>query len=260
MAMEILAFFAHPDDETMLCGGTLALLANQGARIHLLIATRGEGGEMGDPPVCAREQLGQVREKELRCAAEALGAASLTIMNYIDPTIGPGDELYAFTEDLDGVSAQIIEAIRFRKAGALITHGVNGEYGHPAHKLAYQAARLAIHALAEDAPLFYTGQAIFPGHPYPRLANVDAPAHIILDISPVLQQKTQAALCHLTQHALFIRRPSEEAGRKMRVTEIIHPVESLHRVSPPFEGAGEIHDALADILWTSGCARRSLME
>ncbi len=49
--MNILAFFAHPDDETMLCGGTLALLARAGARVHLLIATRGEGGENGEPPV-----------------------------------------------------------------------------------------------------------------------------------------------------------------------------------------------------------------
>ena len=43
--MNILVFFAHPDDETMLCGGTLALLAQAGAKIHFVCATRGEGGE-----------------------------------------------------------------------------------------------------------------------------------------------------------------------------------------------------------------------
>ena len=46
--MNILAFFAHPDDETMLCGGTLALLAQNGASVHYLCATRGEGGELGE--------------------------------------------------------------------------------------------------------------------------------------------------------------------------------------------------------------------
>ena len=41
--MNVLAFFAHPDDETMLCGGTLAILARHGAAVHYLCATRGEG-------------------------------------------------------------------------------------------------------------------------------------------------------------------------------------------------------------------------
>ena len=51
MGLDVIAFFAHPDDETMLCGGTLALLDSLGARVHLLVATRGEGGEMGEPPL-----------------------------------------------------------------------------------------------------------------------------------------------------------------------------------------------------------------
>jgi len=260
MSLDILAFFAHPDDETMLCGGTLALLAKQGARIHLLIATRGEGGEMGEPPVCAREALGRVREDELRCAAQALGAASLTLMNYIDPTVGEGDELYPFTEDLDAVTAQIVEAAHFWKAGALITHGVNGEYGHPAHILAHQAARAAVGELGSDSILFYTAQGSFEDHPFPRLSNLDAPAQIILDVTSVLEEKTRAAMCHRTQHALFIRYWSEEAGRTLTVPEVILNIESLHRVSPVNEGQGEIHDELADLLWSSGFARLPVRE
>ncbi len=260
MSLDVLAFFAHPDDETLLCGGALALLASQGARVHILVATRGEGGEIGEPPVCEREQLGLMREKELRCAAQALGAASLAIMDYIDPTVGPDAELFPFTENTEEVAAQVVEAIRYRKAGALVTHGVNGEYGHPAHQLAHQAARMAVQDLGEDAPLFYTAQASFPGHPHPRLANVDAPAHLVIDITPVLQQKTNAALCHITQHALFVRKRSEEAGRQMSVPEVIHTLEGLHRISPQFAGKGEIHDALADLLWASGCARKPTLE
>ncbi len=263
--LEIVAFFAHPDDETMLCGGTLALLASLGARVHILVATRGEGGEMGEPALTMREQLGPVREEELRCAAQALGAASLTLMGYVDPTVGPDNQLYPFADNVEEVAAQVAEAIRYWKAGAVISHGVNGEYGHPAHLLAHQAARIAIQSF-ENAPLFYTAQAIFPGHPHPRLANVDAPAHLVIDVSPVLQQKTNAALCHRTQHALFVRNRSEEAGRPMSVPEVIHTVEGLHRVLPPFEvggagnTAGTIHDALADLLWTSGCARKPVGE
>jgi LmbE family N-acetylglucosaminyl deacetylase len=240
----------------MLIGGTLALLASQGARVHVLIATRGEGGEMGEPPLCTREQLGQVRENELRCATQALGAASLALMDYCDPVVGPEDALFAFTEDLETLSTQVEEAIHYWKAGALISHGVNGEYGHPAHKLAYQAARQAVLAIEKDPPLFYTVQGIFPGHPHPRLANVDTPAHLVIDIAPYLAQKTSAAICHRTQHALFVRRSSEEAGRQLSVEEVIHPLESLHRAWPPIaeDGAGAVHDTLADLLWASGCA------
>lgn len=250
-SLNVLAFFAHPDDETMLCGGTLALLARLGARVHILIATRGEGGEMGEPPLCKREQLGLVRANELRCAARALGADSLSMMGFVDPLIGPGDKLFPFTEDIDTLTAQVVEAIRFRQAGVLLAHGINGEYGHPAHVLAHQAARLAVEALENEAPLFYTVQGAFPGHPHPRLANADAPAHLLLDVQSVLAQKTAAALCHRTQHALFVRRPSQELQRTVSVPEVIQPVESLHRVWPPVEGSS-LEDKLADLLLASG--------
>jgi N-acetylglucosamine malate deacetylase 2 len=255
--MDILAFFAHPDDETMLCGGTLALLARRGAHVHILSATRGEGGEMGDPPLCTRENLGSVRESELNCAAIALGTASLTVMDYTDPTVGPGEELYAFTGDVEGLAVQIVEAIHYRNAGAIITHGVNGEYGHPAHKLAHRAVLRAVEVLGDEAPLLYTVQATFPDHPYPRLANADAPAHLLVDVTPVLKQKTDAALCHRTQHDLFIRHRSEEAGRRLTVPEVIMPIESLHRVYPPVKDPSALHDPLANLLLASGIARRA---
>ena len=60
----VLAIFVHPDDETMLVGGTLALLARSGAAVHYLSARRGEGGELGEPPLTTQENLGKVRETE----------------------------------------------------------------------------------------------------------------------------------------------------------------------------------------------------
>lgn len=254
MPLDVVAFFAHPDDETMLCGGTLALLAKAGVRVHILMATRGEGGEMGEPALCEREQLGAFRENELRCAAQALGAASLSVMDYLDPVVGPGDELFPFSDDVDAIAALVSQAILYHKAGAVIAHGINGEYGHPAHKLVYQAAWQAVSSLGQAAPLFYTIQASYPAHPYPRLANADTPAHLVIDVSPVLAEKTAAALCHRTQHALFVRHRSEEAGRQMTIEEVILPVESLHRVWPTYSEPGPVKDTLADVIWSSGCA------
>jgi LmbE family N-acetylglucosaminyl deacetylase len=253
--MNVLAFFAHPDDETMLCGGTLALLKKLGARLHILIATRGEGGEMGEPPLCEREELGKVREQELLCAAQALGADQLLLLDYIDPTVGPDNQLFPFATDLDRLATQVRSAIHETQADVVLCHGRNGEYGHPAHQLAHQAAVQAVASLGEKAPLFYTVMGSFDGHPYPRLLNADVPAHWVIDVSPFLEQKLQAALCHKTQHALFVRHRSEEAGRPLTIPEVILTTESLSRVYPSVENGSAPQDALSEILLNSGLAR-----
>ncbi len=246
--MNILAYFAHPDDETMLCGGTLALLAQSGAQVHYLSATRGEGGEVGEPPLTTREQLGQVREEEMQCAVQALGGSSLTFFDYVDPRVGPDNELYAFTQDVNELARQVADTIRRLSIDALISHGSNGEYGHPAHLLTNKSACLAIEMLSRDgdAPLFYSASAAFAEHPRPFLTNQDDPAHLVINIRPALDRKKQAAMCHRTQHALFVRRASEEAGRPLSVPEVIIKLEGLHRANPPVVDV--LIDPLADIL------------
>ncbi len=236
--MNILAFFAHPDDETMLAGGVLALLARAGAQVHYLCATRGDGGEAGEPPLCEHAELGDLREQELVCAVQALGGRSLTFLGYTDPDVGPEDTLYPYTDNLTLLAGQVAATIRQVGAEVVISHGSNGEYGHPAHVLTHQAARLAIESLHVEQPgranpLLYTIGASFPEHPRKRLSNKDDPADLVLDVSSAVPAKTQAALCHRTQHALFVRRPSLEAGRQLTVPEVILSVESLHRAYPP---------------------------
>ena len=78
----VLAIFAHPDDESLACGGTLARLADAGARVVLFCATRGErGGPTG--PV-RDDALALVRVQELRCAAAALGISDVILMDHPD--------------------------------------------------------------------------------------------------------------------------------------------------------------------------------
>jgi LmbE family N-acetylglucosaminyl deacetylase len=243
--MNVLAFFAHPDDETMLAGGVLALLARGGARVHYLCATRGEGGETGDPPLCKHEELGAIRTQETICAIQALGGESVTFLDYTDPRIGPEDSLYTFTKNQDELVQKLTAVIRDLDIDALVTHGSNGEYGHPAHVTTYLAARQAVQILS-NTPLLYSVSAAFNGHPKPRHINHLQPAHIILDVSPVLEQKIQAALCHRTQNALFVRRASKKARRQVSVAEVILSVESLHRACPPVNG--KVDDSVAGIL------------
>lgn len=237
--MNILAFFAHPDDETMLAGGILALLARNGGQVHYLSATRGEGGEVGEPPVCTVDELGQVRENELVCAVGELGGRSLTFLGYEDPRMGEDEQLFPYTEDITFLAGQVAATIRQFEIDSVITHGTNGEYGHPAHVVTSQAALAAVMSF-EDRPIsLHTIAANYRGHPYPLLANKDDLADLVVDIEPVLEVKTKAAMCHRTQHALFVRRRSQETGRELSVPDVIMPQESLRRAYPGDRNGGK---------------------
>jgi LmbE family N-acetylglucosaminyl deacetylase len=229
----LLCLVAHPDDETMLCGGTLALLATHGVDVHLACLTRGEGGELGEPPLCAREALGAVRAQELDCAVQKLGAKSLAFLGYVDPEVAPGDVLAAPAHDPARLAGQIANRLEEFAPQVVLTHGSNGEYGHPAHKLLHQMTRSVVVALGPAAPLFYSMAAAYPEHPYPRLSNPDDGADIVVDVSAGLPFKLAAALCHRTQHALFVRRRSREAGRQLSVPEILLRQEAFHQHWPP---------------------------
>ena len=231
--MKILTIFAHPDDETMFAGGIIALLNRGGAQTHFLCATRGEGGELGEPAVSTRVDIHRARERELERAIEALGGGSLSFLGFQDPQIGDNEQLFPYTDDFKGLVDKIRSHIQQFEFEAVFTHGTNGEYGHPGHILTNKAVRAALKGIRNGAPLVYSFCADFPGHPRPRHANPDDPAHIILDITPVMGQKISAAYCHRSQHALFLRRRSRRAGYRLTVPEILLNVESLHRVHPP---------------------------
>lgn len=92
----VLAVLAHPDDETFICGGTLARFAAAGHRVVLVCATKGEmGRRVGVPPSATRESLPVIRERELKNACGALGVADLKFLGYRDKSleIQPMEEL-----------------------------------------------------------------------------------------------------------------------------------------------------------------------
>jgi len=221
----------------MLCGGTLALLTTRGVDVHLLCLTRGEGGELGEPPLTDRAGLAALRTQELACAAQQLGCQAPQFLGYVDPLVGPSETLFAPEHDFDTLVEQIVNVLVSVRASVLLTHGSNGEYGHPAHQLVHRAAlAAAAHpALAEAGhppAIVYSFAATYPNHPYPRLANADDSASLIVDVSGVLDQKEAAARCHASQNALFVRRRSEAAGRPLTVREVLLAKESFHRHWP----------------------------
>jgi LmbE family N-acetylglucosaminyl deacetylase len=236
----ILAIFAHPDDETMFLGGTLAYLAAQGATVHYLCATRGEGGEMGDPPLCTRSELGQVREKELQCAVKALGGASLSFLGFEDPVAGPEGELYPFSESLEPVIREISKHLDEIQPDVILTHGPEGEYGHPAHIQTNQAVMAALDTLPFSPDVIYS-----PAWLSRETGEFTPAPGILVDTSPWISQKVAAVTCHVSQHGLFLRHGAARAGRPVTIPEMVRSQEALCRIYP----AGEMtEDSLVVLL------------
>jgi LmbE family N-acetylglucosaminyl deacetylase len=199
---------AHPDDE-LYAAGLLVRLADLGVETHLLCLTRGEGGTAGDPPVAAREDLGAAREAELRASAATLRLRSVELLGYVDPM--PQGRPLAPEVDPDHLASQIAEALRQRGAEAVLTHGSNGEYGHPAHRLMHQAVMRAVEILGDEAPVLYTFNAFAPGVSLWGGENRDDPADLIFDPTPWLQVKARAFACHVSQRRGIWFRPDGPA-------------------------------------------------
>ena len=225
--MKILCLVAHPDDETVFAGGTLALLAARGAQVRVVCCTRGEGGEAGEPPLCARSELGAVREAEARCAARALGCSAVEFLPFRDPDVGPNGELFAFASSPEEVVPEIQKVFAANRPDVVITHGSSGEYGHPGHLLAHSTCLEA--ARRAEVPCVYTFGADFAAHPRKRSANRDDPADFVVAVDRTFERKLAAMECHRTQQASFVRRASAEAGHPEPLRDVVLRVESFRR-------------------------------
>src|SRR4029453_7404608 len=96
MGVELMAARAHPDDESLGCGGTLATCAAAGIETSLVMATRGEAGRCGEHPRGSPghpgpEALARIREAELRAAAAILGVHDIVFLGYRDQELDRAD-------------------------------------------------------------------------------------------------------------------------------------------------------------------------
>lgn len=139
----LVSFHAHPDDEALLCGGTLARVAQQGHRVVVVTATRGEAGLTGAP--LDGDALAERRDAELAAAARALGVARTVQLGYPDSGLhgeagGPG----AFCRvPVDDAAARLAAVLDQERADVLTVYDPAGGYGHPDH--------VAVHAVGVRA-------------------------------------------------------------------------------------------------------------
>ena len=152
-ARRLLAVVAHPDDETFGSGGVLAKYAAEGAQVFLLCATRGEVGEISDPALATRDNLGQVREQELRSACDVLGIEQPLFLGYRDSGMDgapENEDPKAFCRASEAeVTGKIVEVVRKLRPHVLMTFDRTGGYGHPDHILVHRATGSAFHESGE---------------------------------------------------------------------------------------------------------------
>jgi LmbE family N-acetylglucosaminyl deacetylase len=144
----LVSFHAHPDDESLLTGGTLALAAAAGHRVVLVVATEGGRGLAG-PRDGSGAMLSRVRMAELDRAASALGCARVVSLGYADSGLrpGPADGDAFVHADVDEAAHRLADVLREERADVLTVYDRNGGYGHPdhvqVHRVGVEAARLA---------------------------------------------------------------------------------------------------------------------
>jgi LmbE family N-acetylglucosaminyl deacetylase len=172
----LLAVLAHPDDETFGTGGTLAHYAKLGVKVYLACATRGEVGEVEPEMLVGYESVAELRENELRCAAQTLGITEVFFLNYRDSgmpgTIDNSHPQSLFAADIEKVTGDVVHYIRKLKPQVVITFDPIGGYRHPDHIKIQQAAERAFYASGDakrfpnDLPAYQPLKLYF--HTFPR--------------------------------------------------------------------------------------------
>jgi LmbE family N-acetylglucosaminyl deacetylase len=234
----LVGFHAHPDDESILCGGTLALAARAGHRVVLVCATDGARGEYPDGLLRDGETLPQRRRGELATAAEILGVARTVRLGYGDSgmrgTPANDAEGSFWSADTGAAAARLARILARERAEVLTIYDPHGTYGHPdhiqVHRVGAAAAELAGTPYVFEATLnrdrlarMRTGPADPESAARPRVdgtedAVVGLPESELttaVEVGAVLDIKRAAIAAHASQYppGSFFREMPEAAFR-----------------------------------------------
>nr|CAA9330043.1 MAG: hypothetical protein AVDCRST_MAG46-1366 [uncultured Nocardioidaceae bacterium] len=167
----LLGVFAHPDDETVCAGGTLAKYASAGAEVNVVSLTKGGAGQIRDASAATRATLTAVREKELEAAGIQLGIAGTRCLDHVDGTLARVDS-HALTR----VASELINEF---DPDVVITFGPDGFSGHPDHVAVGAAVTAACYEMARTNEI-----RLFHCHlPRSRMLLSDRLAEWVVDLT-----------------------------------------------------------------------------
>jgi N-acetyl-1-D-myo-inositol-2-amino-2-deoxy-alpha-D-glucopyranoside deacetylase len=240
----ILAVLAHPDDESFGVGGTLALYAQRGCDVYYICATRGEAGTVDPEHLQGYSSIAELREGELRCAAQHLGLKGVFFLDYRDSGM-PGTEANQHPDaqinhSVDEVAGRVVKYIRELKPDVVLTFDPIGGYRHPDHIHIHNATLLAFEKAADASFHLEAGAPFKPGRLYfqttPRgllkfgvrlirlfggdptkfgrnkdvdlvaLTDINFPIHVRINYRSVVEKKASASACHASQGGAQMRR------------------------------------------------------
>lgn len=210
----LLAVHAHPDDETLTTGGTLARYAAEGVRTVVVTCTQGELGLPGD------------RSRELDAAARVLGVARLVQLGYADSGLhAENASPTAFHRVETGKAAsRLLDILEEEQPQVVVTYDATGGYGHPDHVKAHQVTVAAAQRWAGPGTLYFISFPLSWSRRFVaelRRAGIDAPGsapagadagpevHEIgvpdervttrIDVRAYVHKKQAALACHRSQ-------------------------------------------------------------
>lgn len=207
LSMKVIFVFAHPDDESFSSGGTIADLTQKGITVKLITATRGEKGQFGNPPVATRENLGKVREKELREAGKVLGISEIFFLGFKDGNL--------INTPKKEIVNKILEILEKENPDIVVTFNKEGGSRHPDHMTMSAAATSAFkkymikankHVKLYHAELLrsFVGELKKQGIMYNAYGEIkgtpDFKITTIVDIAKTIDKKIEALKCHRTQN------------------------------------------------------------
>ena len=229
VSRRLLLVHAHPDDESLATGGTMARYAAEGARVTLVTCTRGEQGEIVPEDLRhlgTGKLLADVRCDELAEAVKHLGVDDARFLGPYEDSgmIGTPENERAtafWNADLDEAAAHLVKVIHETRPQVVVTYDENGGYGHPDHIQAHRVTLLAVEAAKPEWSVSKVYHCAWGGAerrrrerddyeaagrpggfdlPDPATAHEPAaPPTTAIDIAPYLDTKLTAIAAHRTQ-------------------------------------------------------------
>jgi LmbE family N-acetylglucosaminyl deacetylase len=212
----VIAVYAHPDDADVAAGGALAQWASNGSQVHLVVTCRGDKGDCRNGAV--EGDLAAVRSKELRRAADILGATSLHELGF-----GDGEVINS-----EGFREQLVSIIRSTKADLVVGPDPTATFfggvyvNHRDHR---ETGWALLDSVAPAAAMAGYFPSVGEAHQVSTmlLTGTHEP-DIAIDIASSLEVKIQAVLCHQSQVgddsdgiSQVVRSRAAQAGRPVGV-------------------------------------------